>query len=344
MTKIITEGFNLQRQHKKEIGDLFNGASETIDVASAYVTNTKLFETSMSRCARLLTALSTSDIISGATSIEAIRWLFENGVNIRIVPSSPKFHAKVYIADRNKAIVSSANLTHNGIENNIEVGVLLDESESIQLSHWFESTWNEAIPLSVEVLDSLRDFSHDISKELSILNEKTRKLDKQLNQKIFKSTKHRIMNLDDGSRQFFICNSDRRNGIKTESGAYLHEETMLSLGVAMAWETFSFTEHMLRAKKGDVIFLFAKGKGIIAIGEVQEKVHVVTCDETNKQFCPEVETPEWRIAVSWLTQRDDLYAFPLSNPPRWSFLDISDEKYCELKSNVLSFFSEVGSA
>jgi hypothetical protein len=343
MTKIIAESLDSERQHINELNKIFNGAEETVDVASAYVTDTKLLGTLKKSKARLLTSVSCSDLISGATSIEALRWLYDKGVNIRVVSSSPKFHAKVYIADRRKAIVSSANLTNNGINNNIEVGVLLGERESTELSKWFESTWKTGLPLSNELLDSLSRYTNEIEPELTTINSKIREFDNRINHSITASAGHYLMDLDDGSRQFFICNSDRRNGTRTADGGHLHEELMLSLGTTMAWESFRYTEHMLRAKKGDIVFLFAKRRGVIAIGEVTEEVDVADGDHM-KQLSPIADTPEWRISVSWKTQRNKSHAYYVENPPLCTFMDITAVKHKDLRTGVLSYFSEVGSA
>lgn len=342
MTKLITETSKQNRQHKREIVKMFKAAKESVDIASAYVTNTELLKGISINNIRLLTGLSAGDIIAGATSLEALRWLIKEGVEIRIVSHSPKFHPKVYLVDKRHAIVSSANLTHNAMENNIEIGVALDEKESKELSVWFDKNWGVATPLSDDILDSLKGFSLEVKKELDELNHKKRELDKLLNQKLLSPKEPHFLTLDDGERNFFICNSDRKNGLKTESGSFLHEETMLSRGAAMAWETFSYTEHMERAINGDIVFLFAKGKGIIAIGEVKARVRIIPNESVDKQYCPDVREAEWRIDIDWLTQRDDLYAFKLDSPPQCTFIDISATKYKDVRKGVLSFFSEVG--
>jgi hypothetical protein len=41
-------------------------------------------------------------------------------------------HAKIFIADRNQAIVTSSNLTNAGLSENAEVGLLIDEPKAVQ--------------------------------------------------------------------------------------------------------------------------------------------------------------------------------------------------------------------
>ncbi|WP_081645739.1 phospholipase D-like domain-containing protein [Litchfieldella anticariensis] len=343
MAKIIAENYCSERVHIKELQKLLSDAQANVDVATAYITDTKLLGASNNIKVRLLTSVSCADLISGATSLEALRWLYNKGINIRVLPSYPKFHAKVYIADRRKAVISSANLTNNGINNNIEVGVALEDGQSQQLHDWFESIWSEASPLTHDLLNSLSKYTDEIEHELSALKQKIRKFDKHINSTISKPNESRLLEFDDGSRQFFICNSDRRNGTRTADGGHLHEELMLSLGTAMAWEKFRYSEHMSRARVGDIIFLFAKRKGVIAVGVVVEPVKVAD-GESKKQLSPVSDTTEWRISVNWITQRNKSLAYHLDNPPLCTFMDISAEKHRALRFGVLSYFSEVGSA
>lgn len=342
MTKILVESYNSERVHNKELKQLLSSAELNIDVATAYLTDTNMIDTTNGVKVRLLTSVSSADLISGATSLEALRWLLMNKVNIRVLPSYPKFHAKVYISDKRKAIVSSANLTHNGVNNNIEVGVALEGETLQELCDWYETIWQQASPLTIDLLDSLSQSIGEIESELSLVKQKMRSLDKRINS-LIDIPASKLLELDNRSRKFFICNSDRRNGTRTADGGYLHEELMLSLGVAMAWENFSYPQHMSRASVGDVVFLFAKRKGIIAIGLVTEPVTIA--DGVSKErFSSVADTREWRVSVNWITQRNKSFAYHLDNPPQWTFTDISDSKYAVIRSGVLNYFSEVGSA
>ncbi|HDZ9157079.1 phospholipase D family protein [Vibrio cholerae] len=343
MMKVIVEDYSSPRKHDLELEQLVSNAEVTMDVATAYLTDTKILALANNLKVRLLTSVASADLISGSTSLEALRWLRSKGIDIRVLPSYPKFHAKVYIADREKAIISSANLTHNGINNNIEVGVFLDGKEPAKLHDWFESIWSKASPLTAELLDSLSHGINEIESELSSIKSKIRVLDNHLNSVISDLSSSHLTGLDNGSRKFFICNSDRRNGTRTSDGGYLHEELMLSLGVAMAWETFNYPEHMSRARIGDIVFLFAKGKGIIAIGIVTETV-IVADGISRERFSSEADTKEWRISVNWITQRNKSLNYRLDSPPLCTFLDISANKHKAIRDGVLNYFSESGSA
>lgn len=57
------------------------------------------------------------------------------------------FHAKIYIFD-NSALVTSANLTKAGFQNNIEAGVLLERSEVEKAKDFFKKLWRNSVPLA----------------------------------------------------------------------------------------------------------------------------------------------------------------------------------------------------
>lgn len=63
-------------------------------------------------------------------------------------------HAKVFIG-KNHALVSSSNLTTAGLEQNEEMGVLIDERELLEeLEQWFDSIWHQTTPID---LDEVRE-------------------------------------------------------------------------------------------------------------------------------------------------------------------------------------------
>jgi hypothetical protein len=75
----------------------------------------------------LLTDLSVDNMLSGVTDVAAILELARSipQITIRFLPS---LHAKVYVADTARAVITSANLTEAGLRRNFEYGVLLDDT------------------------------------------------------------------------------------------------------------------------------------------------------------------------------------------------------------------------
>ncbi|MCK6485744.1 MAG: hypothetical protein HUU22_11735 [Phycisphaerae bacterium] len=74
----------------------------------------------------LVVNLSLENIVSGATSASALVALVKQlpQTSLRFIPT---LHAKAYIADGTRAIITSANLTAGGLYRNLEYGVEFDE-------------------------------------------------------------------------------------------------------------------------------------------------------------------------------------------------------------------------
>lgn len=123
MVDVIAEYDKAGRQHRVRLRDLLNKTDGLVRIASAYVTDTDLLTGLRAKNVQLLTSLSRMDIITGASSLDSLRFLIDSGVDCRCVSRRPRLHAKVYIFGGQSAIITSANLTWNALDSNIEVGV-----------------------------------------------------------------------------------------------------------------------------------------------------------------------------------------------------------------------------
>ncbi|MEW6241247.1 MAG: phospholipase D-like domain-containing protein, partial [Chloroflexota bacterium] len=74
----------------------------------------------------ILTDISLRALVQGATEISALLYLFGNHPNVSIT-YLPRIHAKVYIANKSSAIVTSANFTDGGETRNFEYGVKISD-------------------------------------------------------------------------------------------------------------------------------------------------------------------------------------------------------------------------
>ena len=68
-------------------------------------------------------------------------------------------HAKVYIADKNKAVVTSANFSHHGLCISREAGIVVDDKDDVayfvdRFDHYFE----KSRPITTELIDALRSW------------------------------------------------------------------------------------------------------------------------------------------------------------------------------------------
>jgi hypothetical protein len=74
----------------------------------------------------IVTNLAVDSLLSGSLDIAALIYIAQSAPNSTIT-YLPGLHAKIYIADNTTAIVTSANLTNNGLAGNREYGVLLQD-------------------------------------------------------------------------------------------------------------------------------------------------------------------------------------------------------------------------
>jgi hypothetical protein len=78
-------------------------------------------------------------------------------------------------------------------------------------------------------------------------------------------------------------------------------------GFAAAWVTFNYTEHMLRVRRGDLIFAYANGVGVVGIGvALESRVEILAPDHPGRLrgYEPSCHEEEWRTPVAWLVWND----------------------------------------
>ena len=78
----------------------------------------------------VLTSLAGGSLADGLVDCGALLWLCEQvpGTSVRHLLH---LHAKAYVADEHTAIVTSANLTNNGLVGNFELGVKITHAEAV---------------------------------------------------------------------------------------------------------------------------------------------------------------------------------------------------------------------
>lgn len=130
----------LGRTWKQSLTSLLSEAESDILISSPYVTQRGIDfvvknaspDIRIKGRVMLLTNLSPLNVAQGATSPEAIQSLIEAfpQANVRHLP---RLHAKVYVADLSRAIVTSGNLTTGGLDLNYEYGLVLDQTPTIDI-------------------------------------------------------------------------------------------------------------------------------------------------------------------------------------------------------------------
>ena len=80
---------------------------------------------------KILTDIRSDSVLGGSLDLEALELFGHRRRSTQIV-SLPRLHAKVFVADGRRALVTSANLTPSGLDFNFEYGVSLDDSALVQ--------------------------------------------------------------------------------------------------------------------------------------------------------------------------------------------------------------------
>ena len=110
---------------------------------------------------QILTRIRIQDLIEGASDLEAFEKLLQleklEGVNVEVRCLS-NLHAKVYIFDKNSAIVTSSNLTPSGLKSNIEYGIeVMDPTAIQQMLVDMGNYWDSAKTLTTEMLEQVAE-------------------------------------------------------------------------------------------------------------------------------------------------------------------------------------------
>lgn len=160
--------------------------ARTLDIICPFISKEGanwLLKTSSNAAIEIITELSPRGVVSGVQSPEALELLMAAGCKISYFTSN--LHAKFYWIDKKRALITSANLTSNGLSENFELGVALDPTEldSLRkrqrdrgLAEHLAAIWNfakkSAEPVTDDVIEyfkRLKDRSQELMKELRAL-------------------------------------------------------------------------------------------------------------------------------------------------------------------------------
>ncbi|CAH6815313.1 PLD phosphodiesterase domain-containing protein [Vibrio chagasii] len=115
---------------------------------------------------RVVVRARPQDLLSGATDIKAIRYLFDNGIPCHIHRS---LHAKLYVIDNKDGWIGSANFTSNGLKisgyGNVELSTQITISEKeLKLVRTIIS---DSLFISKDILENLEYFVEENVSTLS---------------------------------------------------------------------------------------------------------------------------------------------------------------------------------
>jgi len=178
---------------------LVSDATSSLTISSPYVSKGPCTRIALIKSQRdedpdleilLLTDLSRGVLLSGVNDVSAIYELantFRN-MSVRFLPS---VHAKVYIADEKRAIVTSGNLTFGGLLNNFEYGVEVDDQEAVRRIR--ADILNYAALATPVDRDRLAFFNRTAVE----LNDVRRQAEKSINKKLRREFNSRLQKFDE---------------------------------------------------------------------------------------------------------------------------------------------------
>ena len=124
----------------------------------------------------LLTNYKLTNFYRNSSDLTALKSFIKNHIEVR---NFPVLHAKTYIFDSQRAIITSANLTLGGLQNNYECGVLIDDFNVVgKLKSDFLTIFKDEKKVSVvteEIISITEGILDKVPKEKKIKFEKSEK-------------------------------------------------------------------------------------------------------------------------------------------------------------------------
>jgi hypothetical protein len=106
------------------------------------------------RSLSLITRFNLDDLCAGVSSLDALAWLLKQGAAIRGIQN---LHAKAYVFDDARAIVTSANLTTAALVRNHELGFVTTDAPLIaECRAYFDRLWIQGRPLDSALLSQMQ--------------------------------------------------------------------------------------------------------------------------------------------------------------------------------------------
>jgi hypothetical protein len=145
----------LKTPWKEDLLQLVADSKESIKMMSPFVKTdicAEIFHSKQSNSSfELITSFKLANIHNGSLDLAALNLILDkNG----IVKNHSRLHAKIYIFDDKKAIITSGNLTFGGLVKNFEYGILVDDRKMIaQISHDFKALSNADITGKIKKTD-----------------------------------------------------------------------------------------------------------------------------------------------------------------------------------------------
>lgn len=174
-----------------------------------------------------LVVVTTSNIASfvrKASDIEAIELLLKNNIKVY---NHQHLHAKIYSFDKSKAIITSANLTYNGLIKNYEYSVLISDSNIVNvIENDFQCLIEDELSgefnlESVEFIKKQIEFYKNIEYKIIVDDEGDEKLNSKIN--------HTIVGLQSWQKDIYDLINENVGDEFNLQELYLNENKLKSL-------------------------------------------------------------------------------------------------------------------
>ncbi len=168
----------------------------------------------------VITSSNISNFLCGSLDVSAIKKLIKAGV---IVKNYQNLHAKIYIFDRKKALVTSANLTNNALYHNFEYGVLINDkiiTEKIYDDYVEMINDDECGAFSISLLDRLEKIKKKTNKKLNVI------IDDESDIIIIENKNNLIENLSPWQKDIFELINEIRNDTFVVQDIYSYKEEL----------------------------------------------------------------------------------------------------------------------
>lgn len=325
-----------ERRHRPSFENLLQTTKGPVRIASAYVTDQNLLTNipGPKRKVQLLSSLTLMDIVSGATSLKALRALVTAGVECASLPNGNRLHAKVYVFGEDDAVVTSANLTKSALDSNIEVGVRVTGKNAQALRDWFDGLWSQAVSVGLAEIAKWERETDDLRAAYAALWKKARTKPTLPSESLPSVHPSELETSFDTAPGFFICNTNRRY---TPDGR--DEDLMRRSHYAIVWTDFRYESHMKAVQKGAIVLMYAKGVGVIGVGRAKGACEILPAGDP-KRLATYRKNEEWRVPIEdWLAwSESDADAFSWTDMPNASFLDVSGKQYSTLRNGLRKHF------
>jgi phosphatidylserine/phosphatidylglycerophosphate/cardiolipin synthase-like enzyme len=180
---------------------------------------------------RYINSFKLAHFNNGASDLDALSIFNDNKCRQKNVPN---LHAKLFIFDET-AIITSGNLTPSGLKNNLEYGILVQDSLVSEIKHDYLSIFNnpDYPKITADIIDKAKEIL------LAIPKEKKKKIsvsDKSLFKDIVKNTEREeifdggvdaiLANLSPWERDVFECLLKIRDDVFTLQEVYSYENQL----------------------------------------------------------------------------------------------------------------------